>query len=322
MRFSVITAVCAAPLALAGSLEANLAARGAVEVVEVNSNSNQIQNGNTRLNKNNNNNPANFVLQNVQSTEVIIIWANAGAGAATTTINQPVTVTQTVAGVASAASTSTHIVTVGGAKVVFTPEFVNAQVGDMVVFEFQQTNHTVTQSNFATPCEAVSNGIDSGFMANANNSISPAPQLAIQVTVSTPIWFYCRQATHCGKGMTFSVNPTAAKTQADFKAQAIAQNGTAAAAPPAAGAGTSSAAATSGLATAVIVGGPAKATEAAASTSSAASSMVPGTGTTVAGGACACSCLCGVAAFPNAAVQGLASFGGLSGAMPMSALEA
>jgi hypothetical protein len=41
--------------------------------------------------------------------------------------------------------------------------------------------------------------------------------------------------------------------------------------------------------------------------------MVSGTGTTTSGGACSCACLCGVAAFPNVAVQGVGAFGGMSG---------
>lgn len=97
--------------------------------------------------------------------------------------------------------------------------------------------------------------------------------------------------------MVFSINPTENKTQADFKALAIKQNGTA-------------------LATAVIAGGAAKSTTvsvaAPAASTAAAGSMVAGSGTIVSGGACSCSCLCGVAAFPLAA-QGLGAFGGLPG---------
>jgi hypothetical protein len=106
--------------------------------------------------------------------------------------------------------------------------------------------------------------------------------------------------------MTFSINPTANKTQAMFQQMAIAQNGT----------GT----------TAVIAGGTASTTLATTATTVAAAAtttasvnsgtMVSGTGTINTGGACECSCLCGVAAFPNAAVQGIGAFGGLSGKIP------
>jgi hypothetical protein len=95
--------------------------------------------------------------------------------------------------------------------------------------------------------------------------------------------------------MVFSINPTTNKTQADFKQLAISQNGTA-------------------LSTAVIVGGPAASTVsvAAPAATTATGNMVSGSGTVVTGGACSCSCLCGVESFPNAA-QGLGAFGGLSG---------
>jgi hypothetical protein len=108
--------------------------------------------------------------------------------------------------------------------------------------------------------------------------------------------------------MTFSINPTANKTQAMFQQMAIAQNGTGA--------------------TAVIAGGTASTTLATTATTLAAAAttaasvnsgtMVSGTGTINTGGACECSCLCGVAAFPNAAVQGIGAFGGLSGKIPLT----
>jgi hypothetical protein len=158
--------------------------------------------------------------------------------------------------------------------------------------------------------------MDSGFMPNINNTISPAPQMAMQVTVATPICkfnhrlaiptpltppgFYCKQNAHCGKGMTFSINPTTEKTQAMFKQMAIAQKGTGA--------------------TAGIVGGTVAATTAVAVATTAAAGavataqpagIVAGNGNTV-NGVCACSCFCGVAAFPVAA-QGAFAVGGMSG---------
>lgn len=95
--------------------------------------------------------------------------------------------------------------------------------------------------------------------------------------------------------MVFSINPTASKTQAMFKAMAVAQNGT----------GTESA----------IQGGtpPSDTNGGKAASPAAVATVAPGTGTTGADGACSCSCLCGQAAFPNAAVQGVGMFGGVSG---------
>jgi hypothetical protein len=57
----------------------------------------------------------------------------------------------------------------------------------MVIFTFESANHTVTQSAFNTPCEKLAGGVDSGFIPNINNSVTPPPQMAMQVTVATPI---------------------------------------------------------------------------------------------------------------------------------------
>jgi plastocyanin len=82
----------------------------------------------------------------------------------------------------------TSQVTVGGsAGLVYTPNSIAAAVGDTVLFTFLSANHTATQSAFTTPCEKLTGGTDSGFMPNANDSVVPAPQMAMQVTVPTPI---------------------------------------------------------------------------------------------------------------------------------------
>jgi plastocyanin len=79
-------------------------------------------------------------------------------------------------------------VTVGGsAGLVYVPDTINAAVGDSVVFVFNSQNHTVTQSAFAEPCIKLAGGMDSGFMANINNTVNPPPMMAMQVTVATPI---------------------------------------------------------------------------------------------------------------------------------------
>jgi len=302
MRFSAIAALCAAPLALASSLQADLVARGAVSAENVGAKG-----------KSGSSNGIEVAIDDSSSaTEIVIIWVNNGGGAATSTV----TTTQTVIGSATI-SAATHAVTVGGsAGLVYTPDTIEANVGDMVVFTFLSQNHTVTQSAFTTPCDKLATGTDSGFMPNTNGSIVPAPQMAMQVTVATPLWFYCRQKGHCGKGMTFSINPTANKTQADFQQMAIAQNGTGTAAVIAGG--TASVAASA--ATTVSVASATASAAAIQSSSSSSGSMVSGTGTINTSGACECSCLCGTAAFPNAQ-QGIGGFGGMSGAMPMSALE-
>lgn len=312
MRFSTALSVCAAPLALASSLQAELFKRGAVDV-EVATGGGQ---SNSKNNNNNNNGNSIEVAQSSTSvTEVIIIWVNNGGNSATSTVNPPQAL-----GTTAGAAAATHTVVVGGtAGLVYTPNTINAAVGDMVMFQFMSNNHTATQSAFTTPCDALAGGMDSGFMPNINNTVSPAPAMAMQVTVATPIWFYCKQTGHCGKGMTFSINPTANKTQAMFEQMAIAQNGTGAATPITGG--TSSAApAAPPVASVASAAPPASSASTGSSGSSGSSGLTSGSGT-LSNGQCDCSCLCGVAAFPSAA-QGLNAFGGMSGSMPMSALMA
>lgn len=322
MRFSTITALCAAPLALAGTLQQDLIARG-VPGLEVarsegpKSDSSQ-KSDSSKDSKGSSSSNVELVEQS-QVNEVIIIWFNNGGGAATSTVTDTVTVTQTSGSDGTAAAAvATHSVTVGGsAGLVYSPDTIEAAVGDMVIFTFLSQNHTATQSAFTEPCVKLATGMDSGFMPNINNTVSPPPQMAMQVTVATPIWFYCRQSGHCGKGMTFSINPTANKTQAMFQQMAIAQNGTGTASPITGGTA-SSAAPPAASVTESAAAAPAATSAAAVSSSG---SMVSGTGS-LSGGACECSCLCGTAAFPEAAIQGIGAFGGLSGAMPMAALEA
>jgi len=308
MKFSAITTLIAAPLALAGTLQADLVARGAVgSETEVSVSQGQSSSSGQSLD---------ISLPNGQSvTEVIVIWVNNGGNSATSTINSLQSFSS------NAGSQATHTVVVGGsAGLVYTPNTIEAAIGDTVIFQFESANHTATQSAFTTPCDKLEGGFDSGFMPNVNNTVVPAPQMAMQVTVSTPIWFYCRQKGHCGKGMTFSINPTANKTQAMFEQMAIAQNGTGTAA--AIVGGTPNTAATT-LSTASVSAATEVSSGSSGSLDNNSGSTVTiatGTGTNV-GGACNCACLCGTAAFPSSAVQGIGAFGGMSGAMPMAALE-
>lgn len=133
------------------------------------------------------------------ATEVIIIWVNPGAGALTTTVNPMGAGVAAATGAASAAplasgaaaapaAAQTHQVMVGGnAGLAYSPSQINAAIGDMVVFTFMSANHTATQSSFAEPCVAMAGGMDSGFQPNANNSVNPPPQVAMQVMVDTPL---------------------------------------------------------------------------------------------------------------------------------------
>jgi plastocyanin len=108
----------------------------------------------------------------------------------------------------------------------FQPDTVNASVGDTIAFTFLSKNHTVTQSTFAAPCTNFSaDGIDSGFVPVDPTATSFQQYSFTMNNVSAPLWFYCRQTGHCGKGMVFAVNPTAAKSFSAFQAAAMATSG-------------------------------------------------------------------------------------------------
>jgi plastocyanin len=128
-----------------------------------------------------------------------------------------------------------HKVIVGGSDgLVFNPSNITALPRDVVVFEFHQKNHTVTQSSFADPCRKlnVNNtiGFDSDFMpvsADATNF----PTWNLTVNDTAPIWAYCRQqipSSHCGAGMVFAINSveTSARNFTAFQNVAKALNGT------------------------------------------------------------------------------------------------
>jgi plastocyanin len=188
MKWSAIATLFAAPLALAGALQADVVARtdhkGSQGDEDMTYGDGYGSGGTT-----------------VIVEEVVVVWVCNGGGSTTTTVNSMDSVTNTMGSVGSVATHSVSSrpsplcvnakirqVTVGGsAGLVYTPETIEAAVGDMVVFTFLSLNHTATQSNFVTPCEALSGGINSGFMPNINNTVVPPPQMAIQVKVSTPL---------------------------------------------------------------------------------------------------------------------------------------
>ncbi|EIN14163.1 hypothetical protein PUNSTDRAFT_95790 [Punctularia strigosozonata HHB-11173 SS5] len=131
-----------------------------------------------------------------------------------------------------------HKIVVGSANgtLAFDPPSIQAAPRDVVVFEFHQKNHTVTQSSFAAPCVHLNNatsgvvGFDSGFMPVAPDA-TEFPTWNYTVVDTSPVWAYCRQKTpvsHCGMGMVFAINAVES-SQRNFDAfQALAKqlNGT------------------------------------------------------------------------------------------------
>jgi plastocyanin len=131
-----------------------------------------------------------------------------------------------LASLVSAVSAANFTVTVGNnSQLVYEPNTVNASVGDTISFVFYPKNHTVTQSTFAAPCEAMAGGVDSGYQP-VSASATNVPSFTITVNATTPLWFYCHQTGHCQEGMVFAVNPTANKSFDAFQSAAKSSSST------------------------------------------------------------------------------------------------
>ncbi|KAE8148507.1 hypothetical protein BDV25DRAFT_141741 [Aspergillus avenaceus] len=102
-----------------------------------------------------------------------------------------------------------HRVSVGHQNAsVFSPNQLNANIGDQIIFEFHSLNHTLTQSSFGDPCSPLG-GLDSGF---TQYNPEDKDDLTLTITVNTlePQWFFCKQihpSSHCHAGIMFALNP-------------------------------------------------------------------------------------------------------------------
>ncbi|KAK2034898.1 extracellular serine-rich protein [Colletotrichum zoysiae] len=112
-------------------------------------------------------------------------------------------------------------------SLLFYPEIVKANPGDIVQFQFWPNNHTVTQApSTQAPCMPLQdqnpNAVHSGFIPGATNG-SPVGTFNVQVENTEPMLLYCAQGQHCQLGMVMIINP---KADADVQAykQAAAQS--------------------------------------------------------------------------------------------------
>ncbi|PPR04973.1 hypothetical protein CVT24_010431 [Panaeolus cyanescens] len=110
----------------------------------------------------------------------------------------------------------------------FNPSNVTAPVGTLVTFFFPKLTcvfsaglaHSVTQSSFQNPCTylAASGNSSAGF----DSGLQQGATFTINITNTDPIWFFCKQVTHCGSGMVGSINaPTTGNTFSAFQQAAI-----------------------------------------------------------------------------------------------------
>lgn len=105
----------------------------------------------------------------------------------------------------------THRVEVGtfNGKLLYVPNQVNAAIGDVVEFDFLARSHSLTQSEFLTPC-TYNGGFDTGLNQVNPNNQSGLFVIPFEVKTDKPQWFYCKQqmpTPHCFSGMVFGLNP-------------------------------------------------------------------------------------------------------------------
>jgi plastocyanin len=138
------------------------------------------------------------------TTAAIVAAAVIGVSAAPTpTTNENASSTVTLTGV-------THSVVAGLAgQLIFDPDNVVADPGDIVEWHFLPKNHSVAQSSFGAPCvpdAAVNTPFFSGFMPIATGQAADVFQIVVEDR--NPIWYYCAQTTgaHCQHAMAGVIN--------------------------------------------------------------------------------------------------------------------
>jgi plastocyanin len=118
----------------------------------------------------------------------------------------------------------THNVIVGAdGELKYAGNNIDAAIGDIIRFDFNSTNHTVTESTFDKPCSPKDGGFNTGFNQFNNQNHTGIIFREFEVKVNTPLWFYCAQTvkvSHCQKGMVLGIN--AAGKVPEFLARATA----------------------------------------------------------------------------------------------------
>ncbi|KAI0663949.1 hypothetical protein C8Q70DRAFT_1041757 [Cubamyces menziesii] len=136
-----------------------------------------------------------------------------------------------------AASAKQIVITVGdpdtpdNGTTVFKPAEVQADIGDVVFFNFTQGNHSAIQSTFASPCipahdtNITINGFNSGFRPAGNGTA--ITNLPVTISTNDTIWFYDAATCAIGGVGGININDSSTETLAGFQRNAIRLNGTA-----------------------------------------------------------------------------------------------
>ena len=117
-----------------------------------------------------------FARQALRPLVVSIALATLGCAADTTFVSSAATAHGSIASVASTSTTAstgiaTHTVLVGykTSPHAYVPSTIKANPGDVIVFEFYPTNHSVVKADFDAPCVPASEGVFYSGMFNSFN---------------------------------------------------------------------------------------------------------------------------------------------------------
>ncbi|KAJ6179777.1 hypothetical protein N7519_010238 [Penicillium mononematosum] len=129
----------------------------------------------------------------------------------------------------SSTGISTHTIQVGPKSNPhqFVPTDVTAKVGDIVVFEFYPTNHSVVKADYLAPCVPASedvyySGAFETFNEHNGQLVGPPPTWTLRVNDTNPSFFYCTAIDSCIKnGMVGVINPNKTQTWETQYARAL-----------------------------------------------------------------------------------------------------
>ncbi|KAH6714227.1 Cupredoxin [Leptodontidium sp. MPI-SDFR-AT-0119] len=125
----------------------------------------------------------------------------------------------TLFGLATAVFADVIDVKVGNGGLTFDPDSFSAKEGDSVRFQFFSGfgSHSVTLGSFDTPCQPASNGFYSGII---QGNQAGDHTFTINITSTSPAWFYCSVASHCSSGMAGVINPPSGETIDSYRSAA------------------------------------------------------------------------------------------------------
>ncbi|KAL4906822.1 hypothetical protein BDW74DRAFT_127691 [Aspergillus multicolor] len=121
---------------------------------------------------------------------------------------------------ASSPAKATHTVKVGPKEDPhgYVPHSLDANVGDLIVFEFSPRNHSVVQADWKAPCVPADgdyffSGIKNDFHEVNGQVVGALPTWNWTVERDEPIFFYCTGVNSCiGNGMVGVINPNDTRT--------------------------------------------------------------------------------------------------------------